>query len=327
MLSLPTFGTPPTGAPQAMDVQKEGTTSDVLTSDQPLTTESLHPRTDPWGLIVLGSPAGIGPLCGEAGRLGFELFRTRALTPADSERLLAADWAAAVVVEDGNDLDATTSLVDRYLGPSAPIVWVGKTAPAIGTRTVDHLAPSSPSELIAALTFDRVRQHLYPDPLVSTIQGQFQQVLRELGEASTCGPVWVKNHFTPPFSLTVAIDLYGDVSGELAVSASEDWFRKQHPDQTTSSDIDPAHRMANYVAAALLTDLVGYFEGRGADLSTGPATFVDGGRPVCRRLSHRTCVVYGVRDGRRRPGRCRVLRLGTRAAGLAPTAAGYPIRI
>lgn len=273
-----------------MEPRKEDASSrtgDVLASTRS-TTESLRPPIDPWGIVVVGSPEGIGPLCGEAGRLGFELFRARQLTPADGERLLSTDWAAAVVVEDGTDLDPTMAVLDRHLGHAVPLIWVGEAAGDVGPRPLTQLPPQVPAEHIAAAVFRQAQSQLYPAALVAEIQRQFREVLVALGApAPQQGPVWVKNTFTPPFSLTAVVELYGDVSGELTVSGSDAWFRSLGASDPGASDAERARQGAAELAGQLLGRLVAYLEGRGADLSAGPIGFVDGGQPVRRRLSHR----------------------------------------
>ena len=279
----------------------------------PLTPESreagAHPaQPDPWGIVVVGSPSGVGPLCSEAGRLGFELFRSRALSSADIDRLRDGDWAVAVVVEDGSDMAVTKAMLQTCLAWTVPLVWVGPGAePAAdrtvgGDRTVVHLPMDCEPERIAAQAFERARKHLYPSDLPREIRKAFGRVLLDWQEDQLgWGPVWVKNHLTPPFCMTATLDLFGDVSGELTISASKVWFdRKVGAALHAAGDqVTTAGQAAAAIGEGLLDRMVTYFQSRGADLSTGVARIHEGSTPVLRRVSHRPalCLEFSTRDG------------------------------
>ncbi len=278
----------------------------VFTAEDPSLTDAIGTPVDPWGIVVVGSPEGIGPLCSEAGRLGFEVFRCRELTTGDRDRLHATDWAAAAVVDDGSDMATTIDMLETYLPPTVPIVWVGEPTQARVPSRATRLPHRCPAERIAATVFDRARAQLYPAELVAEIRGCFRRVMLEWNEPGlTWGPVWVKNHCTPPYSMSVVVDMFGDVSGELAVSASHEWFNSKRDIMTidlTAHDADSDHtvnRIAIAFGRRLLMEVKAYFESRGADLSTGVPETVIGGRPVIRHVSHRPalCLEFVTRRG------------------------------
>lgn len=271
-----------------------------LASEFSNTTRSLA-QADPWGILVIGSPHGVGPLCSEASRLGFELFRSRALTQADSDRLRDCDWAAAVVIEDGSDLAVTKAMLETSLGPAVPLVWVGAGTEPRGTRPFVRLAKDIEAEHIAATVFDRARTCLYPAYIPREIRQAFGRVLRDWDEDQLgWGPVWLKNHLTPPYSMTVTLEVFGDVSGELSVSAAEAWFAQKariHP-RARHDGVNDASQAAAAIGGALLDHLVSFFEDRGADLSAGGATIHEGSALIVRHLSHRPalCLEFSTRD-------------------------------
>ena len=274
-------------------------TQDVL----PTSTVSLHPSNDPWGIIVIGSSAATGALRGEAGRLGFELLLTESITAAEHDRLRATDWGAVLVVDNGEDgRHAVAELHDR-LPTSVPLVWVGAAPPDVPGRRSVHLAADSEPEQIAATVFGELRRHLYPADLVGAIRRCLRWVVLDWGESGVeAGPVWVKNHFTPPFSMTATLDLFGDISGELVLSAREEWFQSKVDALTT--DLDQSNRpaatsVATAMSQGLLNQLKAYFESRGADLSMGAPVVIERDHPAVRRLSHRPalCMEFATRHG------------------------------
>ena len=128
--------------------------SAIVPSTDLTVTEPILPLADPWGLLVVGASTGTNPLCAEASRLGFEVFRTRTLSADDRDRLRATDWIAAVIV-DASDLADSVALLGSHLDPDVPIVWVGGTPFAADSRPVTHLSFECPPEQIAATVFDR----------------------------------------------------------------------------------------------------------------------------------------------------------------------------
>ena len=269
------------------------------------TTGSILPtENDPWGIIVVGSQ-GVAPLCSEAGRLGFELFRCHQLTDDDTDRLHSADWAAAVVINDGSDLSATKEVLRTHLAESVPVVWVGE-APSTYGGDVTRLPQQCPSEQIAATVFDRARSRLYPTDLVLEIRRSFTEVMRGWREPVLhCGPVWIKNHTTPPFSMTAVANVLGDISGELTVSGQEDWFAAQADHLTIDlpdlqdGEVRQPEDVAATVAGRLLASLQAYLIERGADVTSEPPHVLSGGQPIYRRVSHRPalCSEFATESG------------------------------
>ncbi len=265
-------------------------------------TGSLLPQVDPWGLIVVGAQRGVAPLCSEAARLGFEVFRARRLGSGDVDRLQSADWAAAVVVDDGSDMSTTRSLLETHLLTAVPVIWVGDTPGVPEGRPFVRLPAGCDPGRLAATVFDRARRYLYPPRLVGELRRTTAQVLGTWGEQELrWGPIWVKNHLSPAFSMTASLDLFGDVSGELCVGADREWFGRKGRD--AGPDPLAPSRSASTVAAAigeaLLKALAGSFERAGADLSVGVPRVHEGGDPVDRQVSHRPalCMELATADG------------------------------
>lgn len=252
--------------------------------------------------MVVGSPrAPVGPLCSEASRLGFELFRCRQLKREDRSRLHAAEWAAAVLVES-EDFAPTLALFELNMPPSVPVIWIGDGPGPTSTDNVTRLPPASSPEALAATVFEHAQTHLYPQALVDEVEARFRRVMLGWGERGLhSGPVWVKNHFTPPFSMSAVVNLYGDVSGELVISGSREWFDNKR--EAMFKNVDPAHtRPVEAVPAEIANELLGrikeYLEAEGADLSMGRPRIVTDGQPIPRSLSHRPaiCLEFATRD-------------------------------
>ncbi|MEL7371525.1 MAG: hypothetical protein AAFN74_21560 [Myxococcota bacterium] len=281
----------------------------AMTSDMELvpnregdTTSSLYVRIDPWGLVVVGDDQHLGPLFGEAGRLGFEVFRSPGLSHLDRARLHTCDWVALVVVESGSDLAATTAMLERHVDRGVPLIWVGHQPAFVGHPGLTTLEPDTAPECIAATVFDRARKFLYPVDLVEQLGVGMRDMLADWGELDIAsGPVWVKNHFTAPFSLTAVLDVFGDVSGELTLSADREWFTEKTTALT--NDVEKSDGTASIVAErmaeAVLAHVIQYLEQQGADLSAGAPTIVDSPHPILRRMSHRpaVCMEFATADG------------------------------
>ena len=272
-----------------------------VTQDTARVTASL-PQADPWGLLVVGSPQGVGPLCSEAGRLGFELFRARQLRATDAERLEATDWAAALVVDDGSDMDMTRMIVETHLALSIPVIWMGEARELHG-RPFVRLPIEAAPERIAATVFHQARKHLYPTALVRELRRSVTATLTAWGEDQLrWGPVWIKNHHTPAFSMTARADLLGDVSGELCLSAPVEWFdtkRQSRAGDAPAPEEPGPEDVAAAMGEALIHHLTGCFQARGADLSVGTVEVRHGGAPIDRRLSHRPalCIEFSTETG------------------------------